>query len=332
MATLNRPGLGMNSWIGFGQESTYGTYVVPTEFIEIESETLMKEVQRIEAMSILRRGTVDNKIIAGAVQVGGDITFPVQFGGWTRLAYHAFGDVTHSQPDITNAPTAYKHTFKIADVLPAALSFEVFRDTTQFTTEPNKSFAYSGCKLSKIEFSCNINEVLKCSVNIMGREESRVARSTSNPSFSTDTYAVFTQGIVSYNGNDVEANNISIALENNLTYRYKLGSALTREPVPDTKIMATGSFDIEFQSWNEYDDFVNTTQRALTVTFDGPTIGGSIKKQIKFTCSQIFIEKVKLSADKPGRLVMTIDFRAFRNTDQTQNEIVLEVTNTQATF
>ncbi len=120
MSVMTRPGLGMNSWIGFGSESSYGTPVTPTEFIEIESETLMKEVARIEAMSILRRGTVDNKIISGQVQVGGDISFPVQFDGWLLLAYQAFGGVANSQPDVTNAPTAYRHRFTIEDVLPAA--------------------------------------------------------------------------------------------------------------------------------------------------------------------------------------------------------------------
>lgn len=332
MSTLNKPGLGMNSWIGFGSESSYGTPVIPTEFIEIESETLMKEVARIEAMSILRRGTIDNKIISGAVQVGGDISFPVQFDGWLLLAYQAFGAVSNTRPDVTNAPTAWKHSFTIADVLPAALTIEVFRDTTQFTTEPNKSFIYNGCKISKIDFSCNINEVLKCSVAVMGSNEARGTRSYSAPSFSNESYAVFTQAIVSYNGNDVEAHNFNISLSNNLTYRYKLGSALSREPVPDTKLIASGSFDMEFQSWNEYDDFVNTTERAMTCTFTGPLIAGTINKQIKFTCSQIFIEKVKLSLDKPGRIVMTIDFKCFRNTAQTQNEIVMDIINTSASI
>jgi hypothetical protein len=332
MATLQKPGLGMNSWVGFGQESSFGTAVTPTEYIEIESETLMKEVQRIEAMSILRRGTVDNKIISGAVQVGGEVSFPVQFDGWLLLAYQAFGSYTTSQPDVTNAPTAYKHSFTLADVLPAALTFEVFRDTTQFTTEPSKSFVYSGCKISKMEFACAVNEVLKCSMSVMGRNEARASRSTATPSFSNSEYAVFTEAIVSYNGNDVEASNFSISLENNLAYRYKLGSAYTREPSPDSKLMATGSFDMEFQSWDQYDDFVNTTERALTVTFTGPLIAGSIYKTIKFTCAQIFIEKVKLSLDKPGRIMMTIDYRAFRNTAQTSNEILLEITNTNASI
>ena len=332
MTVATKPGLGMNSWVGFGSESTYGTGVTPDHFIEIESETLMKEVARIEAMSVLRRGTVDNKIISGAVQVGGDISFPVQFEGWLPLAYQAFGAVAHSQPDVTNAPTVYKHRFTIADVLPAALTFEVFRDTTQFTTEPNKSFVYTGCKISKMEFACAVNEVLKCSVAVMGQQEARNTRTTSNPTFSNSSYAVFTQGVVYYNGDDKEAQNVTISLENNLAYRYKLGSALTREPVPDTKLMATGSFEMEFQSWNEYDDFVNTTERALVVTFTGPAIAGGQTYKIEFTMSQIFIEKVKCSVDKPGRILMTIDFRAFRNTAQTQNEIVMDVYNTTTTL
>jgi len=331
MGTLNRPGLGMNSWLGFGEESSYGTAGTRTNFLEIESETLMKEVTRIEAVSILRRGVVDNKVLSGTVHVAGDMAFPVQYDGWLKLLKHAFGAVADSQPDVTNAPTVYKHTFTIQDVLPTGLTFEVFRDTTQFTTEPNKSFVYTGCKIEKIDFSCAIDEVLKCSVGIMGQNEARAARSSSNPPFSTSPYVIFTQGILTYNNNDLEVNNVNLSLSNGLAARYKLGSALTREPVADVKIAATGSFECEFQDWNEYDDFVNTTERTLTLNFTGPSIQGGQSYKMNFTMTQVFIEKVKLSLDKPGRILMTIDFKCFRNSTSTINEIIADVYNTSAT-
>lgn len=332
MGTLQKPGLGMNSWLGFGEESSYGTASTRTNFLEIESETLMKEVNRIEAVSILRRGVVDNKVLSGAVHVMGDMSFPVQYDGWMPLLKHAFGAVAHSQPDVTNAPTVYKHHFTIEDVLPTGLTFEVFRDTTQFTTEPNKSFVYTGCKIEKIELHCAVDEVLRCNVSIMGQDEARATRSSSNPTFSSAPYVIFTQGILTYNSNDMEVNNVALSLNNGLAPRFKLGSALTREPVADAKIVASGSFECEFTSWNEYDDFVNTTERSLTLNFTGPSIAGGQTYKMNFTCTQIFIDKVKLSLDRPGRILMTIDFKCYRNSASTINEIIADVYNINATI
>lgn len=330
MAVPSKPGLGLNSWVGFGQESTYGTRVPVTNYLPIKSETLMKEVKKLEAISILRRGVLDNQVVPGEISVAGSIVFPVQYDVWGPLAYQAFGAVAHSQPDVTNAPTAWRHRFTIADVLPAALSFEIFRDTTQFITEPNKSFSYTGCKVSKFDFMCKVGEVAEMTVDILGQNETRIATSNITPAFSNETYCVFTQGILQYNGNDLEVDNVTVSLANSLGYRYKLGSRVTREPVPDNKLLATGSFDCEFQDWNEYDDFVNVTERSLSLNFTGPTIGGSITKALNFTMGQIFLEKVKLSLDKPGRIMMTVDFKCYRKADGTQNEIIMDLINTNS--
>ncbi len=331
MATLTTPGLGMNSWFGFGEENVYGTGVTPTNWLEIENESLAKEVQRIEAKSILRRGIVDNKVVPGAISVMGDVSFPVQYDGWYKLLKHAFGEVTDSQPDVTNAPTAYNHRFKITDVLPTGLTVEVFRDSTQFTTEPNKSFVYTGCKIDKVTFEAAVDQVMKVSMGFMGQNEARASRSAANPSFSNANYAIFTQGTVYWNGNDIEADKFSITLNNGLGARYKLGSALTRQPVPENKIAASGSFEAEFTGWAEYDDFVAATKREMIFDSLGSTIAGSIKERIKMTCSQTDIDKTHIILDKPGRLKLGIDFKCYRNTAQTQNEIVIDVVNTSAT-
>lgn len=331
MATLITPGLGMNSWFGFGEESVYGTQVTPGNWLEIESESLAKEVARIEAKSILRRGVVDNKVVPGAIMVSGDVSFPAQYDGWLKLAKHAFGQVTNSQPDVTNAPTAYNHRFVITDVLPTGLTIEVFRDTTQFITEANKSFRFGGCKVDKMTFEAAVDEVLKVSMGFMGQNESRAAYSSANPSFSNESYAIFTQGTVYWNGNDIEADKFNITLNNGLGSRYKLGSNLTRQPVPENKIAVSGSFEAEFTQWSEYDDFVAATKREMILDFLGDTIAGSIKKRIKLTCSQTDIDKTHIILDKPGRIKLGIDFKCYRNTAQTQNEIVMDVVNTSAT-
>jgi hypothetical protein len=331
MATTNRPPLGMLGWLGIGEESTYGSAVVPANYLEIESESMAKEVARIEAKTLQRRGIVDNKIVPGAIAVMGDIAFPAQYDGWLKFAKHAFGSVVNSQPDITNAPTAWNHQFIMTDVLPTGLTCEVFRDTSAFTTEALKSFRYSGCKVDKISFDAQVDQVLKVSVGLMGQNEGRVPYSNANPSFSAAQYAIFTQGQLLWNGNDLEVDKFQLTFQNGLGSRYKLGSSLTREPMPENKISVSGSFEAEFAEWNEYDDFINTAERVMILQFIGSSLGAAITNRIKLTCNQTIIDKTHIIMDKPGRIKLGIDFKCFRNTTQTQNEIIMDVTNTSAT-
>lgn len=331
MATTNRPPLGMLGWVGIGEEAGYGTAVVPTNWLEIESESMAKEVARIEAKTLQRRGIVDNKIVPGAIAVMGDITFPAQYDGWLKFAKHAFGSVVDTRPDITNAASAWNHQFLMTDVLPTGLTVEAFRDTSAFTTEALKSFRYSGCKVDKLTLEAQVDQVLKVTVGLMGQNEGRVPYSNANPAFNASNYAIFTQGQLLWNSNDLEVDKFQITLQNGLGSRYKLGSALTREPIPENKIAVSGSFEAEFAEWNEYDDFINTASRVMILQFLGSTIGGAITNKIKLTCSQTIIEKTHIIMDKPGRIKLGMDFKCYRNTTQSQNEIVMDVTNTSAT-
>lgn len=322
-------GLGMRSHFGFGEESTWGTPVAPTNFIEFNSETLNKQVGRIKAASINRRGLPNTHVSPGGIMVEGDVSFEAQYDGWLKLAKHAFGTLVTSQPDPTGAPTAYQHKFTIADTPQTGLTVEVFRDTSQFVTEPSKAHQYAGCKVSRIEFGCAVDENLRVTCGFIGKEETRAAKAT--PSYNSARLAIYHQGVVKWNNNDIEVSSFNIALDNGLGLRPKLGSRYSREPVPDQKLQVTGSFEMEFKSWEQYDDFCNTEQREFRATFEGATIQGSIKQLMLFVVPIGILNNVRCSADAPGRIMISADFEAYRNYDGSQNELELTVRNASAT-
>lgn len=321
-----RPGLGMRGFLGFGEESTYGTAVSRTNWLEINSETLVKESHLLESAAIIRRGIVNTKVGAGPIRVAGEIAFDVAYDGWMKLAKHAFGTVSSTQPDVTNAPTAYNHKFTVSDSLPTGLTIEVFRDSQEFVTEPNKSFLYAGCKVNSFSFSCSADEIAKASVGIIGQDESRVAKSTD--SYSTAKLALFHHGSMKWNSNESEVSAVHITLTNNYGLRPKVGSRFSREPVPESKMTVTGSFTMEFVSWNEYDDFVNATERQLVIDFTGPLIQGSIYNQIKLTAAVSIIDNVRVMLNAPGRIMLEIDFKAYRTASA--NELQLDMRNTSS--
>lgn len=321
-------GLGMRSFIGFGDESTWGTPVTRTNYIELISESISKQVDRIISNSILRRGVLNTHVGAGAISVGGDISFDATYGGWLKIAKHAFGTVVTSSPDVTNAPTARQHVFSIADTPLAGLTFEVFRDTSQFVTEPNKSFIYSGCKVSSMEMSCGVDEILRVNASLIGKDEARGSKSTD--SYTTSHVAVYHQGVVKFNTTDIEVDTFNVRIDNGFGGRPKLGSQYSREPVPEQKLAVTGSFEMEFAEWAQIDDFYNTTSREFKVTFLGDLIAGSIYNMIEITCPVSILDNVRVVLEQPGRIKIAADFRAYRTTSA--NEITMTVRNTETSI
>ena len=321
----NLVGIGMKGQIGYGEESTYGTSATRSYWQEINNESLVLQEARIETNSLTRRGTLNRQVAQGARSVTGNIEFDAQYGGWGKLAKHAFGQIDTTSPDPTNAPTAKLHTFTVADTLPTGLTFEAFRDTSGFTTEPNKAHVYVGCKINTMEFSCAVNEILKINLGIMGQNESREAKGT--PNYSTEKLAVYHQGCVTWGSTDRPIESFNIQLNNNLEMRPKLCSNLTREPIQSGKVEITGSFSMEFDTWAEYDDFKAATERQLEVDFTGPLIAATTYKMIKLICPVVILSGVNMNLSSFGRIKVDINFKGYR--DSTQNEFKLQIINTE---
>lgn len=320
-------GLGMRSYFGLGEESTWSVPVAPTNFIEINSESFAKQVGRIEAQSIIKRGLRNTHVVPGAIMVDGEVSFDAQYDGWLKLAKHAFGTLVTTQPDVTNAPTAYQHKFTIAETPLTGLSVEVYRDTSQFVTEANYAHRYAGCKVARLELACGVDEILRVTAGFMGKEEARVAKATDT--YNNTKVAVYHQGVVKWNDDDIQVGSFSVQIDNGLGFRPKLGSQYSREPVPDQKIQVSGSFEMEFSSWSQYDDFCNTEEREFRATFLGESLGGLIQQQILLVMPCTLLNNVRVNADQPGRIMLSADFRAYRT--ESQNELELTVRNTSAT-
>lgn len=318
-------GVGFRGHFGYGEESVYGTAVARTHFTEINSESMQLEDMRIESESLYRRGIINTRVTQGGATVNGDVEFEAGFGGWLKLAKHAFGRVDTSTPDVTSNPTVKRHKFTVQDTLPPGLTMELFRDTTDMVTEPNVAHIYTGCKISSINFDCSVDEILKVGISMLGRYEQRAAKT--NPNFSTERLAVYHQGILQWGNDELPVETFNVSLNNNLEYRPRLGSRFTREPLPSAKIEVTGSFTTEFESEAQYDDFRNATERALVITFTGSTISGAFSRYIKLTCNVVILSSVRMMLNNVGRIMAEIDFKAYRSL--TLNELELEVQNTE---
>jgi len=304
-------GLGLTGFLGFGKESSYGTPVARTNFLEINSEAIDTIEQVIESAALAQVGIRDTKRAQGAVSISGSFDYDAQYSGWERLCTQLMGTISSQQPDPTNFPGVWQHTIQIADQLPTSTTVEVFRGTENFVTEPNKSFVYAGCVLTKATFSCKVDDLLKISFDLMGQQEARQAKSV--PTYAADTLAIYHQGLVTWNSGDAEVSDFTLTLNNDMEMRPKLGSRFTRQPTRKGKLSVDCTFTAEFTSLDKYDDFRNATERQFVASFVGPLIGGTFNKMIKFTIPIAIINSHKVNLKSPGRLEVTVSFKAYRD-------------------
>jgi hypothetical protein len=281
----------------------------------------------IESAALAQVGIRTTKRAQGAISVSGTFDYDAAFSGWERLMTQTMGSISSARPDVTNAPSVWDHTIGIADQLPTGMTFEVFRGTETFVTEPNKSFVYSGCQITSVQLSCKVDDLLKVQFTMFGMQEARQAKS-SPVVFPTDPLAVFTQGLCTWNNNDVAAENFQITFNNDLEQRFKLGSRLTRQPTRRGKLSVEITFEAEFVGFSEYDDFRNATQRAFVAQFVGPAIAGTaFFRQLTLTIPIGIIISHKVMLKQPGRLIMQITAKAYRDGLGT-NELAVVFRNT----
>lgn len=318
-------GIGMRSYLGFGEETSYGVAAARSYWVEVNSESLELKEEKIRTNSLFRRGYNTLRVAQGALMVDGSVEFDGTYEGWLKLAKHLFGRVDTSNVDPTNVPTAKQHKFTIQDTLPTGLSFEVQRDTTDFVTEASKSFVYSGVKINSAEFACSVGEVLKITLDLIGSNEARATKTASN--FANTKLAVYHQGIVQWGNDELAVHNFTIRLNNNLERRPKFNSRVTREPLPSAKAEISGSFQLEFDTWAQYDDFKNNQDRVLRLSFLGDLIGGTTYKELRFVCNVARLMGTRILLNNPGRILAEVDFGAFR--DSTYNELEFYAINTE---
>lgn len=319
-------GLGLTGYLGFGQETVYGTPVARVNFLEINDENMGVDEPKIESAALAQVGIRSTKVAQGMISTGGDFNFDASYAGWERLLKHVCGNIVSSRPDVTSSPTVWDHTFTIADQLPTGLTIEVFRGTETFLTEPNKAFVYAGCLISNMNISCGADDLMKIGVNVMGQQEARAAKST--PVYDNSTLAVFHQGTLKWNDSDVEAHSFSLDINNSLEMRAKLGSRLTRQPKRSGKLDVSGSFQAEFINWDQYDDFRAATNRAIVIQFIGPVIINSFSNQITITLAVSKINTYRVVLNQPGRLIVDIQFKAYRTESAGELSIVMRNTTT----
>lgn len=314
-------GIGMASFIGLGEEGTYGTTVARDLFLYHNGESIKPNENRLESPALYRVSRHAARRALGIVNLGGDFSFNPghNYKAWTRILKHTLGTVSTSQPDTTTAPTCYRHTFTPADTLPTGLSIEVGKDVL--------AHLHSGCKITSLRLSGAAGELLEVSASVFGSNTTSIT--PSGPSLTEGTLVTLTNCVISWNGVNQNVTNFDVTIDNALTPRYFTNSRFSAEPLRNGKRRVTGSFVIELTDATLYSDFRNAALRSLIITATGATIAGSFAYETKITLPVSELTDAFASADKEGPLMVTCNFESFIDSGNS-SEVTVRVTNEQS--
>ncbi len=337
-------GTGLDAQIGFAAESTWGTAVTTTRFVEFNTESLKFEPTWLEPVG-LRVGTKHkrvSRIRQSRKSVSGDVEMDLATLGMGLLVKHMLGSAV-TTPTQVGATTAYEQIHTPGGFLGLGLTTQVGRpEPSSGTVQP---FTYSGCKVSGWEFMCEDNATPSLKLSLVGRQETTATALASASYLSGASVFDFSQatltlgGTVSTSAGETTitggtavaavVRSISVAGANPMAEeRFGLGNAgLRSQPLENDTPTITGSLAAEFSKTELYDLFQANTTTALQ--FD--LVGEAIDTETYLFSIILPAVKLKTAAPNvggPDIVQMSTDFEAY--SDETNPVIQIKIVSTES--
>lgn len=254
---------GFRSQLGIAEESAYNSRAAPGRFYEFRNESLAMQRARIESEAVRNRH-FQTRWQKGSRGMAGDLVMELanrNFGLWFK---HAFGSVSTSQPNSTDDPNTYEHTFTPGDLVDLSLTAQIVRG--------DQPFDYTGVKVGSLQIACQIDQLALITASLLGAAEdlSQSAEAASYPDLSLMS---FVEGFLTVGGADVPITSANATLDNGLAEdRRRFGTGIRRNPQRTAFRNLSGQFEADFQDLTLYNRFVSGEEAQLVLEFEGGII------------------------------------------------------------
>jgi hypothetical protein len=244
--------------LGLAFETTYGTYVAPTKWVPIRSESLQKVEDKIWRTPI--RGVADRSgAVQGYTHIEGDIEFEVMAD--TLLYFLYAGRFT---PAKAGAMAPYTYTFVPAHVAKTttAAGPTTRKSLSLLVQRSQNPMGYTGINVGQYAFSLD-SGLLICTASVIGKDEA--SQSSGVPSIGTSV--PYGPGKVSLEiplataRTDVDT--FTLTHNDNLASANNLSGVRTPSYNKWGEREISGSFDADFEALTDYNDFLNQVERTV---------------------------------------------------------------------
>ena len=284
---------GLAAQFGVALETTHGTYVAPDRFFEFNSESLKMEVERLESAG-LRAGTRilrSDRWREGRKTVGGDVEIDIVDTNLGILLDHMMGGTVVTS-DVGAALGAFEHVWTGPGDLPEGLTAQFGRPDLAGIVHP---FSYLGCKVASWSIKADVGEIGKLSLSLAAQDET-TAQTLAAATYPSNKLLVFVDATLTIAAATKNVRSVELTGDNGLAVdRHFVGSQLRSEPVEGSMHEYGGTIDSEFLALTDYNRFVNGTEAALVVTFQGATdIEAGFPPRLQIT------ENIRFDGDTPA--------------------------------
>lgn len=188
-------GSGLGSSIGFGSETTWGTFATPTRWVEFESESIEWKPKRMRGKGLgagnqVQRNATEQQTTS---TVEGDIKTPFYYKSMGLLLGNMMGS-QGTGPVQQGATAAYLQTHALATSFGQSLTIQ--KGVPDQSTGTIHQYNFTGCKIEQAVFECGVDEYLMGSFTIDGRGYDTTNAYTSATYQSGNGIFAFNQGYV----------------------------------------------------------------------------------------------------------------------------------------
>lgn len=319
---------GLSAQLGIGVESTWGTRVVPTRFVEILNESIKLDLQRVESQGLRAGRRFSRAYHANRKGAGGTVAFEWPTAGGGLIAKHILGAVATTTP--VGGTLSRDHLATPGDFDGKSLTVQVGRPDFGGTVRP---FDYVGGKIVQAEFSNAVDGILQCVLTFDFQDE-KTDQTLATASYPSALSQFFFAGAkLTIGGVDIDVRDISCLISAGLkTDRYYLrNSTLKKEQIEDTAPRdAGGNFTADFTSMSLYDSFVAGTEATLSALWRSPiAIEGSIYPELEIAAARVRFDGETPNVQGPDVLTQPVPWKALE--PAVGNTISLRVRSADAT-
>lgn len=289
--------------VGIGVESTYGTGVTPTRWLEFVEESFdwNKQVKQGMGLRVGSRVARSARRVVPAADGGGDLTVEAASKGMGLLWQACLGTGTST---LVSAST-YQQVFTLGDT-PPCLTIQKGIVEAGGTVDPH---TFTGCVVDSWEFTFGNADIATLKATFDARDLT-TATAYAAPSYPTAPVNLFhfgggalytgtlTAPTATTLGSAVtpvaNVRGGSIAVSNNIRNdRFNLGGAGRKsKPLPGLRAIS-GKLDAEYDSVTFRDAVLNETPMSLVLTFTGAALSTGNETL------QVIVPEVKFDGELP---------------------------------
>lgn len=316
-------GSGLGSQIGFAPETTYGTAVTPTTWLEARSAGLEVQVEHMmsEALRAGLKVQRSDRQVVNKKGVNGDIELDITSNNLARWFRHAMNDDRAFSTTKTGS-NPYTYTYEIGD--PASCPSMTMQVGVADINGNVKRMDATGCFISEFSLSNSVDELLQGTFTVDGRDMVPSASAVTTASYATGTEPLaFSGGSVSVAGSVVPVKSIDVTVSHGIDLeRYQINSTtLKSRPIRNALTEITGTVEMEFgadgKTWAT-DDLVTKYRAGTTIavvgTWTGSTaITGTAMPSCSVNLPACLITGVTPTIEGPEIIMLSVEFMALDN-------------------